>query len=82
MTKIDILTLKLIVPDDYQQFWVLFEWFLVLFHISDENGYCRSSGKKYAKMVLFELKTHFKKMSWVVFIPRPFLCKKLGQTGP
>ena len=36
MTKIDILNLKLIVPDDYQQFWVQFEWFLTLFHISDE----------------------------------------------
>ena len=37
MTKIDILTLKLIVPDDYQQFWVHFEWYLALFHISDEK---------------------------------------------
>ena len=37
MTKIDILTLKLIVPDDYQQFWVHFEWFLALFHISNEK---------------------------------------------
>ena len=36
MTKIDILTLKLIVPD-YQQFWVHFELFLALFHISDEK---------------------------------------------
>ena len=37
MTKIDILTLKIIVPDDYQQFWVYFECILVLFHISDEK---------------------------------------------
>ena len=37
MTKIDILTLKLIVPDDYQQFLARFEWFLALFHISDEK---------------------------------------------
>ena len=57
MTKIDILNPKLIVPDDYQQFWVYFEWFLAPFHISDENGYCCSSGKNYAKMVLFGLKT-------------------------
>ena len=35
--KIDILNPKLIVPDDYQQFWVHFEWFLALFHISDEK---------------------------------------------
>ena len=34
MTKIDILNPKLIVPDDYQQFWVHFEWFLAHFHIS------------------------------------------------
>ena len=26
---------KLIVPNDYQQFWVYFEWFLSLFQISD-----------------------------------------------
>ena len=37
MTKIDILNLKLIVPDDYQQFLAHFEWFLALFHISDEK---------------------------------------------
>ena len=37
MPKIDILTLKLIVPDDYQQFWVHFEWFLAVFHISNEK---------------------------------------------
>ena len=28
---------KLIISNDYQQFWVNFEWFLALFHISDEN---------------------------------------------
>ena len=37
MTKIDILNQKLIVPDDYQQFWVHFEWFLALFRISVEK---------------------------------------------
>ena len=37
MTKIDILNPKLIVPNDYQQFCVHFEWFLALFHISDEK---------------------------------------------
>ena len=35
MTKIDILNPKLIVPNDYQQFWVHFEWFLSLFQILD-----------------------------------------------
>ena len=37
MNKIDILNSKLIVPDDHQQFWVHFVWFLALFHISDEK---------------------------------------------
>ena len=37
MTKIDILISKLIAPDDYQECWVHFEWFLALFHISDEK---------------------------------------------
>ena len=37
MTKIVILDKKLIVPNDYQQFWVHFEWFLSLFQISDEK---------------------------------------------
>jgi len=37
MTKIDILNTKLIIPDDYQQFWVYFELFLALFHISDKK---------------------------------------------
>ena len=55
MTKIDILTLKLVVPDDYQQFWVHFEWFLVLFIFLMKNGYCHSLSKMYAKMVLFGL---------------------------
>ena len=35
MTKIVILEQKLIVPNDYQQFWVHFEWFLSLFQILD-----------------------------------------------
>jgi len=35
MTKIVILDPKLIVPIDYQQFWIHFEWFLSLFQISD-----------------------------------------------
>ena len=31
MTKIVILDQKLIVPNDYQQFWVHFEWFFITF---------------------------------------------------
>ena len=35
MTKIVILDQKLIVPNDYLQFWAHFEWFLSLFQISE-----------------------------------------------
>ena len=35
MTKIVILDQKLIVPNDYQQFWVHFDWFLSLSQTSD-----------------------------------------------
>ena len=35
LTKIVILDPKLIVPNDYQQFWVHFDWFLSLFQIMD-----------------------------------------------
>jgi len=35
MTKIVILDKKLIVPIDYQLFWVHFEWFLSLFQNTD-----------------------------------------------
>ena len=35
MTKIGFLDQKQIVPNDYQQFWVHFDWFLSLFQISD-----------------------------------------------
>ena len=35
MTKIVILDQKQIVPNNYQQFWVRFDWFLSLFQTSD-----------------------------------------------
>ena len=53
MTKIDILNPKLIVPDDYQQFWVQFEWFLALFHISDEKWLLLPVEQKVRKNVTF-----------------------------
>ena len=34
-----------------------------------QNGYCHSSSEKYAKMVLFGLKTHFKKFFLGYFYP-------------
>ena len=48
MTKIVILDQKQIVPNDYQQFWVHFDWFLSLFQTSDV---------KYL-LSLFKLKVH------------------------
>ena len=47
-----------------------------------KNGCCRSSSKKYAKMVLFGLKTYFKKIFLGFFLsPNPSYAKKLGQKG-
>ena len=40
MSKIYFLNPKLIVPVDYQQFLVPFEWYLALFHVSEAPS-CR-----------------------------------------
>ena len=57
MTIIDILNPKLIVSDDYYQFQVHFEWFLALFHISDEKWLLYSLSEEYNEMGLVGLKT-------------------------
>ena len=49
MTKTDILNLKLIVSDDYQQFCAHFEWFLSLFHISNVKHKCLLVKQKVCK---------------------------------
>ena len=54
MTKIVILDQKLIVPNDYQQFWVHFDWFLSLF---------QTSGVKYL-LSLFKLKVRKNHTFW------------------
>ena len=43
--------------------WSGFQHFFIFLM---KNGYCSSSSKKYAKMVLFGLKTHFKKYSLII----------------
>ena len=43
-----------------------------------KNGYCRSSGKKYAKMVLFVLKTHFEKIFLGYLYPPTLPMQKIG----
>ena len=73
MTKIVILDQKLIVPNDYQQFWVHFDWFLSLFQILDV---------KYL-LLLFKLKerknctfwSNYKNFSMVLWSPTPSYVK-------
>ena len=60
MIKINILNQKLIVTNDYQQFWVNFEWFLSLFQISDVKLLLLIKLKQ-PNMVLFGLKSYFNK---------------------
>ena len=83
MTKIDILNPKLIVPDDYQQFWVHFEWFLALFHISDENWLLSQFEQKVRKNGTFWSQNPFKKNFLGYFYPPTLpMQKKTGQNGP
>ena len=51
--KIDSLNPKLIVPDDYQQFWVHFEWFLALIHtfLSPNPSHAKNRIKMVPKQV-------------------------------
>ena len=83
MTKIDILNPKLIVPDDYQQFWVHFEWFLALFHISDEKWLLSHFRQKVRKIGTFWSQNLFLKNFPRLFsYPNPSYAKKSGQNGP
>ena len=62
MTKSDIQNPKQIVTNDYQQFWAHFEWFLLLFQISD--GYFSSSSKKYALCTFWYQNKFLKKFNF------------------
>ena len=80
MTKIVILDQKLIVPNDYQQFWVHFEWFLSqIFNVK----YLFSLFKlKVRKNRTFWSKILFLKIfSMVSWSPTPSYVKKSGQNG-
>ena len=82
MTKIVILDQKLIVPNDYQQFWVHFDWFLSLFQISDVKYLFSLFKLKVRKNRAFWSQTLiFKKFSMVFWSPTPSYVKKLGQNG-
>ena len=69
MTKIDFLNLKLIVPDNYQQFLVHFEWFLALFHISYEKWLLSKFKQKVHKNGTFWSQNPFKKNFLGCFYP-------------
>ena len=72
MTKFDILMPKpqknlfLII---IKSFGYILSGFKHFFIFLVKNGYCPTSSKKYAKMVLFDLKTHFKKFFLGYFYP-------------
>ena len=82
MTKIVILDQKLIVPNDYQQFWVRFDWFLSLFQISDVKYLFSLFKLKVCKNHTFWSKIlFFKIFSMVLWSPTSSYIKKLGQNG-
>jgi len=82
MTKIVILDQKLIVPNDYQQFWVYFDWFLSLFQTSDVKYLLSLFKLKVRKNHTFWSKTLiFKNFPRVFWSPTPSYVKKSGQNG-
>ena len=82
MTKIVILDQKLIVPNDYQQFWVYFDWFLSLFQTLDVKYLLSLFKLKVRKNSTFWSKTlFFENFPMVFWSPTPSYIKKLGQNG-
>ena len=82
MTKIDFLNLKLIVPNNYQQFLVHFEWFLALFQISDVKPELSPVELKVCKNGIFWGKNLFQKNFSRLFLsPNQSYVKKSGQKG-
>ena len=78
MTKIVILDQKLIVPNDYLQFWAHFEWFLSLFQISEVKQLLSQFKLKVRKNGTFRSQNQFLKNFPVNLVPQPFLCQKIG----
>ena len=78
MTKIVILDQKLIVPNDYQQFWVHFDWFLSLFQTSDVKYLLSLFKLKVRKNHTFWSQTlFFKNFPMVFWSPTPSYVKNL-----
>ena len=83
MTKIVILDQKQIVPNDYQQFWVHFDWILSLFQTLDVKYLLSLIKLKVRKNRAFWSQTLIsKKISMVFWSPTPSYVKKSGQIGP
>ena len=76
MTKIVILDHKLIVPNDYQQVWVHFDWILSLFQTLDVKYLLSLFKLKVRKNRAFWSQTLiFKKFSMVFWSPIPSYVK-------
>ena len=83
MTKIVILDQKQIVPNNYQQFWVRFDWFLSLFQTSDVKYQLSLFKLKVPKNGTFFVSNPiFKNYPMAFWSPTPSYLKKLGQIGP
>ena len=82
MTKIVILDQKQIVPNDHQQFWVHFDWFLSLFRTLDVKYLLSPFKLKVRKNRTFWSQIlFFKIFSMVLWSPTLSYAKKLGQNG-
>ena len=83
MTKIVILDQKQIVPDDYQQFWVHFDWFLSLFQTLDVKYLLSLFKLKVCKNHTFWSETLiFKNFPRVFRSPTPSYVKKIVSKWP
>ena len=82
MTIIGILDQKQIVPNDYQQFWVHFDWILSLFQTLDVKYLLSLFKLKVRKNRAFWSQTLIlKKYPMVFWSSTPSYVKKLGQNG-
>ena len=82
MTKIGIQNPKLIVTNDYQQFLANFDWFLLLFQISDVKPDLSLVKLKVCKNAIFWAKNLFQKnFPRLFWSPNQIYVKKSGKKG-
>ena len=82
MTKIGIQNPKLIVTNDYQNFWAHFDSFLSLFQISDVEPGLLPVKLKVRKNGIFWAKSLYQKKFPMLFLsPHQSYVKKLGQNS-